>query len=234
LAAALPKGQGIQVWDWRNKEKKAWLIGVAVGVNINRVRFTSNGNVIGCTFDGQLLEWSLDNPDHPRLLYRHPDDIADFELFPDGSSVALGGGEKLRGLRHVQLPNGELFQESNTDSGPTNSIALRPNSSQIAVSCLHPSSLELCDLQTGVRIAKIMEPHNGLVPFTLFTANGRRIITGSHDCSVKVWDAERLTELLVLRGHTAAVNRGVVLPNGMLFTSSWDGTVRMWDGRPGR
>lgn len=58
------------------------------------------------------------------------------------------------------------------------------------------------------------------------------MITGSHDSTVKVWDADRCVELLTLRGHTGAVNRGVILPNGLLFTSSWDGTVRVWAGRP--
>jgi WD40 repeat protein/sterol desaturase/sphingolipid hydroxylase (fatty acid hydroxylase superfamily) len=67
------------------------------------------------------------------------------------------------------------------------------------------------------------------------SADGSRLVSGSEDGTVKVWDAVTARELLVLKGHTRAV-RGVALSadGRTIVTGSWDGTVRLWDARTGR
>ena len=44
-----------------------------------------------------------------------------------------------------------------------------------------------------------------------FSPDGARIVSGSEDKTVRVWDAASGEELLVLRGHEEAVVRGGVL-----------------------
>lgn len=91
------------------------------------------------------------------------------------------------------------------------------------MSTFEPTTLRLWDWQAGKKLASTPGSHNNLVPFTGFTDDGRRIVTGSVDSTVKIWDADGGAELLTLRGHTGAINRGVILSNGLLFTSLWDG-----------
>ena len=50
---------------------------------------------------------------------------------------------------------------------------------------------------------------------------------------VKLWDTRTGHEVLMLRGHTGGVTGVVFSPDGQrLYTSSWDGTVRIWDATP--
>ena len=52
---------------------------------------------------------------------------------------------------------------------------------------------------------------------------------GSHDKTLKVWDAETVAETLTLRGHSDAVSSVPFSPNGRRIVSgSWDHTLRVW------
>ena len=59
--------------------------------------------------------------------------------------------------------------------------------------------------------------------------DGRRVVTGSSDGSVKVWDTSRGQYLLTLEGHTAAVTAVRFSPDGRtLATADQAGGVRIW------
>ena len=63
-----------------------------------------------------------------------------------------------------------------------------------------------------------------------FSPDGARIVSGSHDNTVRVWDAASGEELLVLRGHEKRVSAAAFSPDGARIVSgSDDDTVRVWD-----
>ena len=67
-----------------------------------------------------------------------------------------------------------------------------------------------------------------------FSPDGARIVSGSDDQTVRVWDAASGAELLVLRGHEGPVYAAAFSPDGARIVSgSGDGTVRVWDAASG-
>ena len=67
-----------------------------------------------------------------------------------------------------------------------------------------------------------------------FSADGKRIVSGSEDKTVKVWDADKGTETLTLKGHTDAVNSVAFSADGKRIVSgSEDKTVKVWDADKG-
>lgn len=76
-----------------------------------------------------------------------------------------------------------------------------------------------------------------MTPLSGHTANVRamislpdgRLVTGSNDTTVRVWNTQNATCLLTLSGHTKEVAALILLPDGRLASSSSDRTLRVWD-----
>ena len=67
-----------------------------------------------------------------------------------------------------------------------------------------------------------------------FSPDGSRIVSGSYDNTVRVWDAMNGDELKSLSGHTSGVNSVTFSPDGSYIVSgSDDNTVLVWDAMSG-
>ncbi len=64
--------------------------------------------------------------------------------------------------------------------------------------------------------------------------DGRRIVSGSFDKTVRVWDAKSGAEIACLRGHTHSVLSVAMFPDGSRIVSgSYERTARVWDAESG-
>jgi WD40 repeat protein len=80
----------------------------------------------------------------------------------------------------------------------------------------------------------ILEGHTRPVESVAFSSNGLRIVSGSDDHTVRVWDAVSGAILHTLEGHTDWVRSVDFSPNGLRIVSgSGDHTVRVWDAVSG-
>ncbi|KIM27453.1 hypothetical protein M408DRAFT_24399 [Serendipita vermifera MAFF 305830] len=77
--------------------------------------------------------------------------------------------------------------------------------------------------------------HTSEVNCVAFSPDGKRIVSGSNDETIRVWDAE--TGVVVagpLQGHRKSINSVAFSPDGSRIVSgSFDKTVRVWDAETG-
>ncbi len=72
--------------------------------------------------------------------------------------------------------------------------------------------------------------NTGLTPSLAWNADSTQLASSGLDHSVVVWDAQRFTKLVVLRGHSDYVRTVAFHPDGKTLASgSWDGKVRIWN-----
>jgi WD40 repeat protein len=65
--------------------------------------------------------------------------------------------------------------------------------------------------------------------------DGRRVVSGSSDKTVAVWDLESGTLIHQLLGHQSGVTSVAVSPDGRhVVSGSYDKTVEVWDLETGR
>ncbi len=81
--------------------------------------------------------------------------------------------------------------------------------------------------------------HSGVVQSVAISSDGGRIVSGSWDKTVKVWDARTGKELLTLKGHSSVVNSVAISRDGGRIVSGSGafrkaGDVKVWDARSGK
>jgi WD40 repeat protein len=71
--------------------------------------------------------------------------------------------------------------------------------------------------------------HFGDVASVAFSPDGTRVVSGSADATVAVWDARTGKELLSLRGQAEEVTAVAFAPDGKRVASGSKNAVRVWE-----
>ena len=75
-----------------------------------------------------------------------------------------------------------------------------------------------------------MGGHTDWISSVAISADAKRIVSGSWDNTLKVWDGQTGKELLSLKEHTDWVTSVAITPDGKRIASgSVDATVKVWD-----
>jgi WD40 repeat protein len=107
------------------------------------------------------------------------------------------------------------------------SLAFSPDSQRLLTSG-SDAGLRLWDVQAGTLLATWTE-HTGVIPAIAWSQDGQWIASGGSDKTSKIFDAQT-GKVRQMFAHQAVVERVALHPNGkMLYTSTKDGDLRVWD-----
>jgi WD40 repeat protein len=85
------------------------------------------------------------------------------------------------------------------------------------------------------RGAITLRGHAEIVHSVAYSPDCKRIVSGSDDYTVKVWDADKGKEVLTLKGHTSGLRSVAYRPDGKRIVSgSMDKTLKVWDAETGK
>lgn len=92
----------------------------------------------------------------------------------------------------------------------------------------------ILDVKTGKKILSL-KGHQGRIVRARFSSDGKYVVTGSMDKTVRVWHASSGKELARLAGHDQWIFDVAMDPqNKWVISGSKDGTARIWDWTTGR
>ena len=75
-----------------------------------------------------------------------------------------------------------------------------------------------------------LEGHSGSVYSVAFSLDSQRIVSGSHNDTIKLWDAQTGSELQTLEGHSdRAYSVAFSLGSQRIMSGSADKTTKLWD-----
>jgi hypothetical protein len=123
-------------------------------------------------------------------------------------------------------------------------LAFAPDGRRLAVAVMG-GDVEICDSSSGeeIRQFRAMELPKGRfallfhqqmhVAAMSFSPDGKWLVTGGQDTTVRVWEVATGSEALRLQGHEGAVTRVACTPNlRSIFSAGNDAQAYMWSARP--
>jgi WD40 repeat protein len=98
--------------------------------------------------------------------------------------------------------------------------------------------MHVVDRYTGNAVIEPITGHSNWITSAEFSPDGKRLVSGSFDKTVRIWDAQTGKQLVVCGDNDASHSERVLSvgfsPNGLFVASgSWDRTVCVWDARTG-
>ncbi len=80
------------------------------------------------------------------------------------------------------------------------------------------------------QLISTLKGHTAVVNSLAFSPDGKKLVSGSADRTIRLWQINRLESSQILSGHTGWVNTIAISPNGCILVSgSTDRTIKIWD-----
>lgn len=97
----------------------------------------------------------------------------------------------------------------------------------------HCTGLEIRELSTG-RLLTAIDSNDQRIHAVALSEDGRRAVAAGSSATITMWDTST-ARIAELKGHTDEVSGVCLSPNGTwVLSSSWDGSLRLWEKRTGR
>jgi WD40 repeat protein len=174
-------------------------------------------------------------------------------LSPDGRYAATAGGADEVWLFDIQRGRKE-WVSPRTSSPHLSIIEFTPDGQQIIVaggpityygltrvgSGGIPDDRSGLDRQMSVfnagsgKILNALGGHTDRIMALAVSPDGSRVITGSRDFTLKIWDARRWQHLQTLRGHLGQIAKVFFSQDGVFFASGSTDSIRLWRADDGR
>jgi WD40 repeat protein len=232
--------------------------------DIRAILFTADGQtLITGSEDRTIRFWNPKTGEPTKLLFtRYDHSVCSLSLSPDGLMLARGSHNKdikiwevTTGTELMTLLGKDAYDHhwsvcvafspdgihlaSGNDIGKIRLWEVLPNGEE---KLLHDGHWqEIPDDSTEQR-GYFVEDDGGFqkamdywIGAMTFTPDGKILITGSRDTTIKFFEMPQLNEIRTLRGHQGWVRALAVSPDGrVLVSGSDDHTIRFWDIATGR
>jgi WD40 repeat protein len=209
------------------------------GAPVLSVAFSPDGqSLVSTSYDDTARIWDLETGLESRTLWGGLDACRAAAFHPDGGQVVLIPGSGTGSPSLWDSETGEVVKSLPGERWESFSpaVAFLPDGKGLITASekrwpsekKSASRLCLSDLDTG-DVVRTFEGHAGRVESFAVTGDGKTLVTGGGDASIRIWNTADGVEKGVLTGHRGALLRVAVSSDGSHVASvGSDQTLRIW------
>lgn len=228
----------VKIWNATTGELQRILIGHSRPVR--SVAFSKDGKQIASgSSDSTIRIWDTTTGELLKIMLGHSGPVKSVVFSPDGKQIASGSFD--RKVRLWDAVTGELQKTLVGHTRSINTVAFSPDGKYVA-SGSSDTMINLWDTTTGdikkvlatradpIRTFQMMWTDE--VRSLAFTSDGKAIVSGSGDSSIRRWDINMENDQRIPEGHSSWVLFVSFSPNGeQIVSGSIDGYnyLKFWD-----
>nr|VFJ52061.1 MAG: WD40 repeat [Candidatus Kentron sp. FM]VFJ62996.1 MAG: WD40 repeat [Candidatus Kentron sp. FM]VFK14335.1 MAG: WD40 repeat [Candidatus Kentron sp. FM] len=222
---------GITLWSTTDGEKITSLQGTTSDVSDgNALAFTPHGRLLSGGFKGDVGIWELPGA----LATGSKPRASDGEAKASGSEPPATGGKIHPGGPEPASTAGEareiVLDRIHTDQ--VTAVAVDPKGEWLATGGGDKRIVLWRVTQGGAQPVRLLQGHANKVMGLRFVADGKssgRLLSASHDNTMRLWDMDSGAVLRIFQGHTAGLwSIALDEARGRIYTAANDGLLRRW------
>ena len=199
------------------------------GLNV-KFAFSADSKMLAAGGEDRLIHvWNLTDSQEARHRFtvdRHKHWMRTLAFSPDGKTLASGCEGKI--LCVWRVADGTLLFTSTAHNWWVNAVAFSPDGKILASG---GNELFLWDTATYTQLPTTQRKLSARISTLVFSRDGNTLVAGNWDGILELWDVRTGGLLSTHTGHTRWINVLKFSADGrtLVSSSSWDGTILVWD-----
>ncbi|MCG9132646.1 PD40 domain-containing protein [Candidatus Poribacteria bacterium] len=216
----------IYFWDVATGERLEILRESAAG--IDDIAFSPDNTIIATELGRDILLWDIATGVQKQTLTGHTESVNSIVFSPDGVTLASGSQDDT--VRVWDVTTGQIQKILTEHGGDIRTVVFSPDGGTLAGAT--KGNIYLWDVATGIRKQTLAGGRNSSIAFS---PDGRTLVSGSGDTSIRLWDVATGLQKQTFTGHGGDVASVAFSSDGSILVSgSSDTTIRLWNVATGQ
>lgn len=228
-----------KLWDLTKGElidtlsEYPWVVSGLVD-EVNSLAFSADGQtLVSAGADSTIKIWHVGALDLIDILHKHNGMVRCVAFTPDGRMIATGGDD--RKILFWDLMRRQVAIALSLDDTAAHSLVLSRNGQTLVTGSYRKIKVWHNPPQTKTKNLKDAQPlhtlmgHSHIVSSLAMSADDQLLVSGSWDCTIKIWYLGTGRLIRTLKGHTDRVYAIALSPDEQVIASaSADKTIKLW------